>query len=141
MNGCHPRSFSKSHTTNAFSHSSCFLSCLYLSVPVFTCSVLQMQVNASANVPLKKKKGMESERVPRLVSPSDGSIDFCFPNLEQLPLGSRRLMGLNCFNLSQGQRDRSLCLTLLCSHVVCRQCVGRQEGGVFSPWMVPSISM
>lgn len=62
---------------------------------------------------------MESEHVLT----SDGSIVLCFPNLEQLPLGSHHLIGLNCFHPIQGQRDHSLCFAVLacCAQAMCWQ--------------------
>ncbi len=56
----------------------------------------------------------------------DDWMVLCFPNLERLPLGSRRLMGLNCFNPSQGQKRGSLASLFVKLRVICRQRVGRQ---------------
>lgn len=55
---------------------------------------------------------------------------LCFPNLEQLPLGSHRLMGLNCFSPSQGQNRGSLASLFLKLCVICRRRVSIQ-GEVF----------
>lgn len=47
-------------------------------------------------------------------------------NVEQLPLGCHPLMGLNCFNPSQGQHCGSLALLFLKVCVICRPCVSRR---------------